>query len=1016
MKIALSTLLLLLTVSIAHSQTLLIGGSNGNGDFENGSTGWTLVNGNQTNKWVVSNNATPGATGNSIYISSSPSAPYAHQYDVTAPAYSYFYRDIAVPLGTKTFWINYDYICQGEATPDGLLFIAKDAMRIWGRSTSTIVTAGEELNNTFIDAGAGFYNRSTWKYRQTTPINVSGFEGGNIRIIFQWFNNGTGGSQPPIAIDNIEIYASCQELSFISSDQNLTATSALLVWNTISGASGYELRYRKVSEPNTVPSYTNPITIAGGNTFSYNLTGLTPATDYIVQIRPTGTVCTEYTLPATFSTLTPPANDSCAGATTLTVEPTACTGTAATFYGTTPTALSSSCDYGANNDVWFKFTATQTKHYIQTKASEFGSSFYAAKAITLFSGDCNNLTPVVLPCATTAFSTPQYGDVTRLTATGLTPGTTYYVRVNTSSNSSYMDFKICVFNEIPAPSCPDLIYPTTGTVINYGIPTTFRWSRSTNAAGYRVRIIQQSGAYSEYHTTDTSVVYTAPFASNHTWVVEPFNAHDLGAGCGSVAFTTCPGVVSTITISAPNGTTKCAWDPILLTASSGTNIQWFLNGLPVPGATNDSLYAVQNGSYTVRVLNGSCYEYPSNSIQVNNLPTPVRPSISPLNDTTVCQGSTITFAANFNINNQWFNGSTAIAGANGINYAANASGNYFLRCMNSSTGCYSYSDTVAVSVISTSTPTITVTNGPTICNGDSARLKSSSLVGNQWYKTGVLITGATDSIYFAKTAGDYTVKTTIGSCVSPASTAVTITVNNIPTTPVITLTGGNSFCAGDSAKLTSNAANGNQWYKNGTLISGATGTIYYSKEAGNYTVKSTVNNCTSAASAAITLSVNPQPAKPTITVNGFILTSSTGSSYQWYLNNAPISGSTAATHTVLIAGNYKVEITDANGCKNISDNVNAITTGLNEVALAGYSIALFPNPAPRDINIVVTPNGSVRKEFKVAVTDLSGKLLLEQKLRDGNNKIDISKLAAGAYMLSIKNSQGVKTVRIVKAG
>ncbi len=1012
----LSAFLFVLILNTVQSQTLIIGGANGNGDFENGSTGWTLVNGSQTNKWVVGANATPGATGNAIYISSSPSAPYAHQYDVTAPAYSYFYRDIAVPLGTKTFWISYDYISNGEATPDGSLFIARDALRIWGRSTTTIVTAGQELNNTFVDAGAGFYNQSTWRYRYSVPLNVSGFEGSNIRVIFQWFNNGSGGNQPPAAIDNIEVYASCQELSFMSADQNLTATSALMVWNTISGATGYELRFKKVSEPNTVPSYTNPITIAGGNSFSYNLTGLTPGTNYIAQIRPTGLTCTEYTLPTAFSTLTPPANDSCAGATTLTVEPTACEGIPASFYGTTPTALASSCNYGANNDVWFKFTATQTKHYIQTKATEYNSSFYAAKGITLFSGDCNNLTPVALPCATTAFSVPQYGDVTRLTATGLTPGTTYYVRVNTSSNSSYLNFKICVFNEIPAPSCATQIYPTTGTQINFGIPTTFRWSKATNAAGYRVRIIQQSGAYSEYHTTDTSVVYTAPFATNHTWTVEPFNAHDLSAICAPVAFTTCPGVASTITISAPNGNTKCAWDPILLTASSGTNIQWFLNNLPVPGATDDSLYAVTNGSYTVRVVNGSCYENPSNSIQVNNLPTPVRPNISPLNDTTVCQGNTITFSANFNINNQWFNGSTAIAGANAINYAASTSGNYYLRCMNSSTGCYSYSDTVAVNVIATTTPTITVTNGPAICNGDSARLKSSALVGNQWYKAGVVIAGATDTVYFAKTAGDYTVKTTIGTCISPASTATTITVNNIPATPAITLTGGSSFCAGDSAKLTSSAATGNQWYKNGTLIAGATGTIYYAKEAGSYTVKSTVNNCTSAASTATALTVNPQPAKPTITVNGFILTSSTGTSYQWYLNNSPISGATAATHTVLIAGNYKVEITDANGCKNISDNVNAITTGLNEVVLAGYTIALFPNPAPRDINIVVTPNGSVRKEFKVSVTDLSGKLLLEQKLRDGNNKIDISKLAAGAYMLSIKNGQGVKTVRIVKAG
>lgn len=65
-----------------------------------------------------------------------------------------------------------------------------------------------------------------------------------------------------------------------------------------------------------------------------------------------------------------------------------------------------------------------------------------------------------------------------------------------------------------------------------------------------------------------------------------------------------------------------------------------------------------------------------------------------------------------------------------------------------------------------------------------------------------------------------------------------------PATPTVTQAGG---------VLTSSASTGNQWYKNGVAIPGATGQTYTPTKNGTYTVKVTNGNGTSAASNGITI-------------------------------------------------------------------------------------------------------------------------------------------------------------------
>src|SRR5215213_8371225 len=169
-------LVLLAITGNIYSQTSLFGGATGNGDFENGSTDWVIVNGSQTNKWVVGNNATAGSTGNCIYISSSSAAPYAHNYNVTSATYSYFYKDVAIPAGAKTGWLVFDYISNGHWVTDAFGTIVNDGLRIYGKSATTTVTAGDELPGNFFLSGA-YYNQPTWFSKQVRYLDVASFAG-----------------------------------------------------------------------------------------------------------------------------------------------------------------------------------------------------------------------------------------------------------------------------------------------------------------------------------------------------------------------------------------------------------------------------------------------------------------------------------------------------------------------------------------------------------------------------------------------------------------------------------------------------------------------------------------------------------------------------------------------------------------------------------------------------------------------------------------------------------------------
>jgi len=308
---------------------------------------------------------------------------------------------------------------------------------------------------------------------------------------------------------------------------------------------------------------------------------------------------------------------------------------------------------------------------------------------------------------------------------------------------------------------------------------------------------------------------------------------------------------------------------------------------------------------------------------------------------------------------------TSATNTQSVTYTAGASGSVGLQLdIVEPGGCHKTASTnVTINPIP-ATPTITPGGPTTFCAGGSVTLTSSSATGNQWYLNGNPIGGATNQSYVATASGDYTVRVTSLGCTGAASSITTVTVNPIPATPTITPGGPTTFCTGGSVTLTSSSASGNQWYLNGNPIGGATNQTYVAAASGNYTVVVTTTGCSSAPSAATTVTVNPIPATPTITPGGptsfcpsqsVTLTSSSATGNQWYLNGNPIGGATNQTYVATASGSYTVKVT-ALGCTSapsagvtvtVSDSTPpTITCPANQMVTVASAPTAVTYPAP----------------------------------------------------------------------
>ncbi|MDR6193133.1 S8 family serine peptidase [Siphonobacter sp. SORGH_AS_0500] len=183
---------------------------------------------------------------------------------------------------------------------------------------------------------------------------------------------------------------------------------------------------------------------------------------------------------------------------------------------------------------------------------------------------------------------------------------------------------------------------------------------------------------------------------------------------------------------------------------------------------------------------------------------------------------------------------------NGAGSAAYTYYYYFYDLKVKASGCSSNRVAVPVTVGTVTSPArITAGDSALVCQNGTLTLQANTGTGfiYQWYKENQTISGATSSTYTLNQAGSYTVKVSEPSGCETTSSA-TVVRSQAVTIPTINR---------QDLQLTSSAATAYQWYRDSTLISGASSQTYLVGQSGSYQVETTQSAGCKARSQAVTV-------------------------------------------------------------------------------------------------------------------------------------------------------------------
>jgi predicted RNA-binding protein with TRAM domain len=325
-----------------------------------------------------------------------------------------------------------------------------------------------------------------------------------------------------------------------------------------------------------------------------------------------------------------------------------------------------------------------------------------------------------------------------------------------------------------------------------------------------------------------------------------------GNGClaTAVSTVTVDSIQPFITISGNDSI--CEGNATTLTATGGASYNWS------SGSVSDTaqLAPSSNTAYTVTATgNNGCTASFTQAITVN--PIPLQPGAFQNSSSGVCLGQT---GVNYLVPNQngvsynWtYSGTGAIINGSGnsvdIDFSNNATDG--ILSVNTFNSCGASTPlTIAITLSTSITPTVSITStASTICEGTPVTYTGTITNGGSsptylWKINGV--TAGTNSNTFTSTTlqnnDDVTLDLTSSAvCATPAtltSNNLSITVNALPATPVITRLVDTLYSSTTGA--------GYQWYLNNNQVAGGTSQSLLMQQSGNYTVEVTdVNGCSS---------------------------------------------------------------------------------------------------------------------------------------------------------------------------
>jgi hypothetical protein len=214
-------------------------------------------------------------------------------------------------------------------------------------------------------------------------------------------------------------------------------------------------------------------------------------------------------------------------------------------------------------------------------------------------------------------------------------------------------------------------------------------------------------------------------------------------------------------------------DTIKITTSNLTNKYWVVNDVVLDKVTDTSIYIKSTDKYKLMAFNkNGCNVYSTSPIFILNSDVSKPALITSTGTDKFCQNDSVVLSTNISAYKyQWNYSGYVIAGAKSKTLTTNLSGAYSLSVVNSY-GCKSTSD---ISLIMS----VAKPNAPSISRDASGNLVSSSSSGNQWYKDGVILPGATSATFKPIDVSNYSLTTSTYGCVSSMSNTYFFLVTDV---------------------------------------------------------------------------------------------------------------------------------------------------------------------------------------------------------------------------------------------
>ncbi|THD31939.1 MAG: T9SS type A sorting domain-containing protein [Flavobacterium johnsoniae] len=784
---------------------------------------------------------------------------------------------------------------------------------------------------------------------------------------------------------------------------NVTGTPTDLVHEILEGNCGGGLVSLNISDPDTS-----------------TVNGLIPGTTYYIRVfsygANTNATTTFDICVGTFPP--PPANDNCADAVMLTVNPDA--SCAAVSSGDLTSATDSGeADNGVgtpNDDVWYKFVATQVVHKI---------------SLLNVAGSPTDLVHEVLEGICGGGLISRYvSDADVSTASGLTVGTTYYVRVfsNSSNPGATSTFNVCVGVPPVGSVCgnPILItalpYTTTDNTNLYGDDYDFPNGGNSGCSGTSNYYLNGDDVvYAYTPTANTSINIRIPAAPGYTGILVYTNCGDIGTAAVACAsgsssgnreinnFSVIAGTTYYIVLSSwpspqsfaytLNITENTCTNPTVAfskTSNCGVSPEFFVNANITSLGTATSLTVTDNQSSPAQQVTATGTvqfgPYPNNTLVILTVANNQDANCvvtSPAQTQTVCPP----------VNDECANAVLLIPGTS-VTCSSPVSGTT-VGATQSLPGCAGTADDdVWYKFVATETAlSIIITNVAGSGTSDIVTqvfdsCGGTSVVCQDTPNSPVNLTGLTvGNTYFFR----------IYSYASTLSTTFTVCVTVPPSPPV------NDNCSG-AIVLTPTSAFGN--VTDGTNVGATASSEIAPTICGGYSGGDVWYSVVVPASGSITI----QTGNSSTGATGFdsvvtVYSGTCGSLVQLGCNDD--SGGTSYSKVAITGqtpgATLYIRVYEYSNDSVGSFGISAYDASLTTTTFKDNNFRAYPNPVVDVLNLSYTQEIS-----NVSVFNLLGQQVLTKTIGATDASVDMSSLAGGTYLVKVAVGDQVKTIKVIK--